>query len=93
MCLTLTLLNSRVKLFLCGFSGVGKTTLLGSLGVTSRIARLFRREGQRADPENMRERTPGIDIKTVTLEGDAEFSVWDYAGQVEYYLVRRLVLT
>jgi GTPase SAR1 family protein len=41
----------------------------------------------------MRERTPGIDIKTVTLEGDAEFSVWDYAGQVEYYLVRRLVLT
>ena len=55
---------SRVRVCLCGFEGVGKTTLNCSL------------QGKQSDAL---ERTMGIDITNMAV-ADKAFCIWDYGG-------------
>ena len=67
----------RVRLCVCGPEKVGKTTLVKALG------------GVVNQPPDSR--TIGIDIVPLTL-GAAVFSVWDFAGQTEFYVTHELLL-
>ncbi|XP_033102175.1 death-associated protein kinase 1-like isoform X1 [Anneissia japonica] len=77
---------NQVKLFVCGSENVGKTTLIKSL--ESKDALLFRthNDGGVHDP------TPGIDIKMCDFPVAGIFSVWDFAGQPEFYLTHPLFM-
>ena len=67
----------RVRLCVCGPEQVGKTTLVRALGG---------KVNQRQDS-----RTVGIDILMLRLDA-AAFSVWDFAGQPEFYVTHELLL-
>jgi GTPase SAR1 family protein len=60
---------------------VGKTTLGKSLERGS-VAALFAGKKER-DDENISERTRGVAVRPISIPGhkDADFSLWDYAGQ------------
>jgi GTPase SAR1 family protein len=62
---------------------VGKTTLGKSLE-RGAVASLFTVKKERAD-ENISERTRGVAVRPISIPGhkDADFSLWDYAGQEE----------
>ncbi|XP_066561064.1 death-associated protein kinase 1 [Amia ocellicauda] len=78
-----------VKLFICGNSGVGKTTLAKTLkqqeGVWSRLQRWFNRP---PSPPSTR----GVAITRSDLAA-GRVVVWDFAGQMEYYFTHSLLLS
>ena len=76
--------QKRCKLLLCGREEVGKTTLSKALqdGFFSNVGRF---ETPQAD------RTVGVNVAVSRIEG-AEFSVWDFAGQVQFYATHELFL-
>ncbi|KAJ1162451.1 hypothetical protein NDU88_002919 [Pleurodeles waltl] len=79
--------RSRVKLFMCGHGGVGKTTLSNILqkeGIISRLQYLF------VNPETPLS-TQGVHITHTDLAGGA-LAIWDFAGQMEYYFTHSLLL-
>ncbi|XP_078534021.1 putative serine/threonine-protein kinase pats1 isoform X2 [Lissotriton helveticus] len=79
--------RSRLKLFMCGHGGVGKTTLANTLqkeGIIPRLQYLF------VTPEAPLS-TRGVDITHTELAGGA-LVIWDFAGQMEYYFTHSLLL-
>jgi Ran GTPase-activating protein (RanGAP) involved in mRNA processing and transport/GTPase SAR1 family protein len=74
--------QTKVKLHLCGESGVGKTKLKKAL---SRYSNLFNADAGSDDQPNIpAERTRGIDISLVDIVDNnsthSEFAVYDYGG-------------
>ena len=64
-------------LFLCTTAAVGKTTLLKALAGTAMTA-----EDEPADRSNPNDRTRGVDIVPLELDGH-KLVAWDYAGQMQ----------
>lgn len=77
----------RVKLLVCGASGVGKTELVESL--KCRFFRsLFRRRSSSSNVSRTGHRqTHGIAIQQVIIPNSKEFSIWDFSGLKDYYLI------
>eukprot|EP00053_Salpingoeca_punica_P008191 m.74088 g.74088 ORF g.74088 m.74088 type:complete len:802 (-) comp14488_c1_seq24:183-2588(-) len=61
---------TQFPLFICGFQEVGKTTLSHTL--------------ERSKMPDNEPSTRGVATRPVTING-CEFSIWDYAGEMEYY--------
>ena len=84
----------QVRLYLSGPAAVGKSTLMRSLG-RSRAESLLNR-GSTADPttklEDRDDWTPGVDVKRVDVPGVGWLSMWDFAGQPEYYMSHGLLM-
>ena len=77
----------RVKLLVCGSSGVGKTELVESLKCRF-LRSLFRRRSSSSDVTQIASRkTHGIAIQQATIPNSKEFSIWDFSGLEDYYLV------
>lgn len=77
----------RVKLFVCGASGVGKTELVESLKCRF-LQSLFRRKSSTLDVSQTTSRqTHGIVIQQATIPNSKEFSIWDFSGLKDYYLI------
>ena len=76
--------QKRCKLLVCGREEVGKTTLSKALG-DAFFSDFGRYETPRAD------RTVGVNVAVSIIDG-AEFSVWDFAGQVQFYATHELFL-
>ncbi|XP_070546703.1 uncharacterized protein [Ptychodera flava] len=66
------------KLFLCGYAKVGKTTLGKSL-------QKIKSNGQYVP-------TPGIDVSRAAIPSAGKFSLWDFAGQTEFYVTHNMFL-
>jgi hypothetical protein len=49
-------------------------------------------EGRAAEPLKEDERTAGVSVDVVDVEGVGEVSMWDYAGHSEFYLTHELFL-
>ncbi|XP_043944581.1 death-associated protein kinase 1-like [Protopterus annectens] len=82
--------SGKVKLFICGYSGVGKTTLSQnlqkSLGVVAVLSKISCMRKTRAPSS-----TRGVAISQTDLD-DAGLVIWDFAGQMEYYFTHSLLL-
>ena len=77
----------RVKLLVCGTSGVGKTELVESLKCRF-LRSLFRRRSSSSDASRIASRqTHGIAIQQATIPNSKGFSIWDFSGLKDYYLV------
>ncbi|XP_039617158.1 death-associated protein kinase 1-like isoform X2 [Polypterus senegalus] len=80
--------GGMTKIFICGHSRVGKTTLVQTLqqtGILSYVQRWFR------DPDSPPS-TEGVQITKSNFAGDKAV-VWDFAGQMEYYFTHSLLLS
>ena len=77
----------RAKLFVCGPAESGKTTLVRRLGASTTLYRWLM-----SAPEKD-ERTIGVDVVPLTLGKDGHFSIWDFAGQSEFYVTHELFLS
>lgn len=77
----------RIKLLVYGASGVGKTELVESLKCRF-LQSLFRRRSSTSDVnwETSRQ-THGIAIQQATIPNSREFSIWDFSGLKDYYLI------
>ena len=77
----------RVKLLVCGASGVGKTELVESLKCRF-LRSLFRRRSSSSDVNRAASKhTHGIAIHQTTIPSSKEFSIWDFSGLKDYYLI------
>lgn len=75
---------SRVKLFVCGSTGVGKTELIKS--IKCRFLRsLFRRRSDSNLAHMIQQRTHGILVHQLSIPNAGDFSVWDFSGMKSYY--------
>lgn len=82
-----TVCMERVKLLVCGASRVGKTELVESLKCRF-LQSLFRRRSSSSDVSWTASRqTHGIAIQQVTIPNSKDFSVWDFSGLKDYYLI------
>jgi GTPase SAR1 family protein len=93
----------RSKLIICGFGGVGKTSLLNALqecepdAVNAANKKINRKEAGKCAPNS----TTGIDIVRFAVPHPDHpdtgepitFSCWDFAGQQTYYSSHQLFLT
>ena len=74
----------RVKLLVYGTSGVGKTELVESLKCRF-LRSLFRRRSPSSDVASRQ--THGIAIQQATIPNSKGFSIWDFSGLKDYYLI------
>ena len=74
---------AQARLHLCGFQGIGKSTLMRSLGRSLSHSMLHWGSADAADRDAPAERTPGVDVQRVKVPGVGMLSIWDFAGQVE----------
>ncbi|XP_072026120.1 uncharacterized protein [Amphiura filiformis] len=79
----------KVKLFMCGNNGVGKTTLGNSMtkGFWSSL------KTSNKQPTDTYCPTPGIQVKSKHIKGAGDFSIWDMAGQMESHLTHAMFLS
>lgn len=77
---------ARVKLFICGATGVGKTELAKSLKCRF-LRSLFRRRSDSNIPHMIQQRTHGILVHQTTIPNAGSFSVWDFSGLKSYYIL------
>ena len=82
---------TQAKLLLCGFPGVGKTTLSKSLGRT-KFQSKFTHESKPAERDKLDERTAGFEVARTTVPGAGDFAIYDFAGHSEYYMTHELFL-
>ena len=76
----------RVKLFVCGATGVGKTELVKSL--KCRLLRsLFRKRSNSNLSHMIQQRTHGIMVHQARIPNAGTFSVWDFSGLESYYIL------
>lgn len=75
---------SRVKLFVCGATGVGKTELIKSLKCHF-LRSIFRRRSDSNLSHMIQQRTHGILVHQLTIPNSGNFSVWDFSGLKSYY--------
>ena len=83
---------TQLRLNLSGFGAVGKSTLMRSLGRSKAATLLNRGSTAAPDRTNADERTPGIDVRRVDVPGVGWLSMWDFAGQPEYYMSHGLLM-
>ncbi|XP_070546715.1 serine/threonine-protein phosphatase 6 regulatory ankyrin repeat subunit B-like isoform X2 [Ptychodera flava] len=83
-----------VKICLCGYGGKGKTTLKHALQRGFLEAKTVKRSQEKAPDSgaDVYEHTPGIDVGKVHISKVGKFSMWDFAGQVEYYVTHNMFL-
>ncbi len=76
---------NRVRLLLCGASGVGKTSLLSSL--RTKFLRTLRRPtfGGSYLGSSALDHTYGFCMQRLLIPNAGEFSVWDFSGRKQYY--------
>ncbi|KAM9311787.1 uncharacterized protein PAF06_009647 [Gastrophryne carolinensis] len=74
----------KMKLIICGHSGVGKTTFANTLKETGLLSRLF--YGSQTPPS-----TQGVSCSQAALK-DGSLVIWDFAGQMEYCFTHSLLL-
>ncbi len=78
----------RPKLFVCGRERSGKTTLIRTLK-RSFLEGVF-------TPErisfNEPDKTRGIENQSCNIRNGEEFNIWDFAGDVEYYITHEMFL-
>jgi death-associated protein kinase len=83
------------RLFVCGREHAGKTSLVSALqrGLLS-SASLVTDEERLPDRSEkaVKDRTRGVAVSVLELSGDTRFSVWDFAGQLQYYVTHELFL-
>ncbi|KAI8501323.1 hypothetical protein Bbelb_205940 [Branchiostoma belcheri] len=81
-------IKRRIKVFVVGHGKVGKTTLIKALErILPPIKELLKRDvAQPYVP------TPGIDVEIVRIPGVGEASVWDFAGQTQFYVTHAMLL-
>lgn len=77
---------SRVKLLVCGAAGVGKTELIKSLKCPF-LRSLFRRRSDSNLSHMLQQRTHGISVQQETIPSAGSFSIWDFSGVKNYYLL------
>ncbi|XP_072258085.1 death-associated protein kinase 1-like [Pyxicephalus adspersus] len=79
--------RKKVKLFVCGHSGVGKTTFVNTLKETGLLSRLqYYISGPETPPS-----TQGVSCTQADLK-DGSLVIWDFAGQMEYCFTHSLLL-
>lgn len=77
---------ARVKLLVCGATGVGKTELVKSL--KCRFLRSLFRKRSSCDVSHMiQQRTHGIMVHQTSIPGAGNFSIWDFSGLESYYII------
>ncbi|XP_070579221.1 death-associated protein kinase 1-like [Ptychodera flava] len=86
--------RNRSKLNVCGFGGVGKTTLMRALQRGFLEAYVTRRSEEKAPPPDKTTHipTPGIDVNIVNIPKAGKYRVLDFAGQPEYYVTHNMFL-
>ena len=79
----------RVRLLVCGTSGVGKSALVTSLksGFLQGLLRYSTSSTHSHLPH-----TYGFSVHQTTIPGSGQFSIWDFSGQQEYYPVHEFFL-
>ncbi|XP_070550821.1 death-associated protein kinase 1-like [Ptychodera flava] len=82
------------KLNVCGFGGVGKTTLMDALQRDLVAAKFTHRKEEKAPPADKITHipTPGIDVNIIHIPKAGKYIAWDYAGQPEYYVTHNMFL-
>ena len=68
----------RIKVYFCGQPEAGKTTLAHVL--SGRLTEL------KVDDNILKTRTRGIVVSNIKLANGAEYSFWDFAGQIDYHV-------
>ena len=81
----------RVKLLVCGASGVGKTELIDSLKCHL-LRSLFRKRSASSLAQMILKRTYGMTVQRVTIPNAGSFSIWDFSGMKEYYVTHEQFL-
>ena len=81
----------RVKLFVCGAAGVGKTELVDSLKCHL-LRSLFRKRSPSSLTQMILKRTYGMTVQQVTVPNAGNFSIWDFSGMREYYVTHEQFL-
>jgi hypothetical protein len=76
----------RIRLFLCGHGEVGKSTLARAL-VRSEVA-----ASVKSLPNATNERTHGFAAFPATIPGAGECTIWDFAGQSEYWVPNGMLM-
>lgn len=77
---------SRVKLLVCGATGVGKTELVKSLKCPF-LRSIFRKRSSSNVPHMIQQRTHGILIHQAPIPSAGDFSIWDFSGLKSYYVL------
>ena len=80
---------NRVRVLVCGASGVGKSELVSSL--KSRFLQGLLRFSS-SSTHNHTPCTYGFSVNQATISGAGQFSIWDFSGQSEYYPVHEFFL-
>lgn len=83
---------SRVKLFVCGATGAGKTELIKSLKCRF-LRSLFRRRSDSNIPHMIQQRTHGILVHQAAISNAGNFSIWDFSGLKSYYILHEEFLS
>lgn len=79
--------RKKVKLFICGHSGVGKTTFVNTLKETGLLSKFqYYFNGTESPPS-----TQGVSCSETNLK-DGSLVIWDFAGQMEYCFTHSLLL-
>ncbi|XP_063782716.1 uncharacterized protein LOC134932324 [Pseudophryne corroboree] len=79
--------GKKVKLFICGHSGVGKTTFANALTETGSFAKLqYYLTGPKTPVS-----TKGVSCSQTDVK-DCSLVIWDFAGQMEYCFTHSLLL-
>ncbi|XP_077996865.1 uncharacterized protein LOC144450164 isoform X2 [Glandiceps talaboti] len=83
-----------MKLHICGYGGVGKTTLKETLQRGWWQAKITKRNKETPPPPRQDDYvlTPGIDVSSADLPGVGKMCVLDYAGQSEFYITHSMFL-
>lgn len=77
---------ARVKLFVCGATGVGKTELVKSLKCRF-LRSLFRKRSDSNITHMIQQRTHGILVHQTAIPNAGNFSIWDFSGLKSYYVL------
>ncbi|XP_066271458.1 death-associated protein kinase 1-like isoform X1 [Branchiostoma lanceolatum] len=80
-------MKRRIKVFVVGHGKVGKTTLIKALERILPLKELLKR-----DVTQPYVPTPGIEVEIVRIPGVGEASVWDFAGQTQFYVTHAMLL-
>lgn len=80
--------GKKLRLFICGHTGVGKTTFANTLKETGPLAML---QYYLTGPE-IPSSTKGVACSQTSLEGTS-LVIWDFAGQMEYCFTHSLLLS